>query len=285
MYSRLREQFSTAALILSALALVFALMGGAYAASGGLTGKQKKEVKSIAKQYAGKEGSQGPQGPAGKDGAKGDTGAPGEPGKEGKQGPEGKAGKSVNMTEIPVEEEGCNELGGVEIEVVETPASAQEVCNGKEGKEGSPWTDGGTLPEGAMERGVWAFNGTPAEAEGGCGPPCDAYVPISFPIPLATSLHSDEVFVPISQVHVEGESDFEDFCEGVASEGTVKENLPGGPHLCVWKSGFFIGATIRRVEVIEIGAQEASANEMGAIIRLIVTDPKARGTGSWAVRG
>ena len=52
MYRRFHQRFGAAGLIVSILALILALTGAAFAASG-LTGKQKKEVTKIAKQYAG----------------------------------------------------------------------------------------------------------------------------------------------------------------------------------------------------------------------------------------
>ena len=94
----LKEPFGKAGLTVAILALVLAMVGGAYAA-GALSGKQKKEVEKIAKKYAGKTGSAGSQGPAGPAGAKGDTGTNGKDGTNGtngtngKEGPEGKQGK------------------------------------------------------------------------------------------------------------------------------------------------------------------------------------------------
>jgi len=92
MLTRIRRQFSPAALTLSVIALVLALAGGAIAASGGLTGKQKKEVKAIAKQFAGKPGAEGKAGPAGLPGPKGDPGAKGDTGSVGPEGPPGPEG-------------------------------------------------------------------------------------------------------------------------------------------------------------------------------------------------
>ena len=92
MISRIHQKLGTAGFVISIVALMAALGGGAYAASGGLNGKQKKEVEKIAKKFAGKPGapgSPGSTGPAGPAGAKGDggaAGAPGAPGKEGKEG-------------------------------------------------------------------------------------------------------------------------------------------------------------------------------------------------------
>jgi len=112
---RFREPFGKAGLTVAILALVFAMVGGAWAAVG-LNSKQKKEVKSIAKSFqgtgaAGAAGAAGPAGPKGDNGAKGDTGA------QGKEGPQGK--------------------------------------EGKQGKEGSPWTAGGVIPSGTLVTGKW----------------------------------------------------------------------------------------------------------------------------------
>jgi hypothetical protein len=131
MFNRIHQKLGTAGFIISIVALVAALGGGAYAASGGLTGKQKKEVTKIAqteaKKFAGKTGATGPAGANGANGAKGDTGAAGLTGAEGKQGPEGKPGK--------------------------------------EGEEGSPWTLGGVLPANATETGTWLLESPTASNE------------------------------------------------------------------------------------------------------------------------
>ncbi len=72
-----REPFGKAAgLVVAIVALVFAMVGGAYAA-GALTGKQKKEVKKIAKKYAGEAGPAGQQGKEGKQGPTGPEGPQG----------------------------------------------------------------------------------------------------------------------------------------------------------------------------------------------------------------
>lgn len=95
MISRIHSKLGTAGFIVAIVALVAALGGGAYAAQQGLNGKQKKEVKNIAKKFAGKQGPAGPQGlpgPAGAPGAKGDTGAAGPEGPPGEEGPIGKTG-------------------------------------------------------------------------------------------------------------------------------------------------------------------------------------------------
>jgi hypothetical protein len=85
------EPFGKAGLIVAVLALVLAMVGGAWAAVG-LNSKQKKEVAKIAKRYAGKPGvpgTQGPAGPAGKEGPQGKEGPAGEEGQQGKPGEDG----------------------------------------------------------------------------------------------------------------------------------------------------------------------------------------------------
>jgi hypothetical protein len=95
MFERIHQKLGTAGFIISIVALVAALGGGAYAASGALTGKQKKEVEKIAKKVGGKPGpagAQGPAGPAGAPGAKGDAGTAGTNGTNGTNGTDGAPG-------------------------------------------------------------------------------------------------------------------------------------------------------------------------------------------------
>jgi hypothetical protein len=159
----IREPFGKAGLTVAILALVFATAGGAYAA-GKLTSKEKKEVEKIAKKFAGKPG------------APGAAGAPGANGTNGKDGTNGTAGKGVVVetvnTGVATE---CSKLGGSSFHE-EGSSSKSFACNGKEGKEGNPWTELGTLPEGATETGTWAGQVAPGGA---------AYVPVSLVLPMA----------------------------------------------------------------------------------------------------
>lgn len=118
MFSTVRKRLTYANVVLT-LALVFALTGGAFAASKYVITSTKQISPKVLKTLkgaggaagaAGPAGAQGPQGPQGNAGVKGETGGPGK---------EGKAGEP--------------------------------------GKEGSPWTDKGTLPKGSSETGQWAF--------------------------------------------------------------------------------------------------------------------------------
>lgn len=130
----IREPFGTAGLIVACLALVFAMAGGALAAKGGLTGKQRKEVAKIAKHYAGKRGPRGKNGQNGQNGTNGAPGAKGDKGANGATGPAGQTG-----------------------------APGAPGANGKNGVNGTNGEDGAcsnakpvcTLPPGGTETGVW----------------------------------------------------------------------------------------------------------------------------------
>jgi Collagen triple helix repeat (20 copies) len=125
MFNRIHQKLGTAGFVIAIVALVAALGGGAYAASGGLTGKQKKEVEKIAKKYAGMPGAPGANGA---NGTKGDTGAPGPAGPAGNEGLEGKPGPE-----------------------------------GKQGSVGPAGPTETNLPPGKTETGAWSFFQAPAE--------------------------------------------------------------------------------------------------------------------------
>lgn len=180
MFQAIHKQFGTAGLILSVAAVVLALAGGAFAASGGLTGKQKKEVKSIAKSFP------GPAGPAG---AKGDPGAAGGAGAAGAP---GKDGASATAEPFSGEAHGCKE-GGV---LVKSASAEVPVCNGKKGAQGpaGPVCENGEclLPEGATETGIWYIRGTETTS-----------LSISFPLrlPAATEVHPYYVTAQEAELH------------------------------------------------------------------------------------
>jgi hypothetical protein len=103
MFQAIRTRINTTSVV-AVLALVFAMTGGAYAASKYLINSTKQispKVLKALKGNAGANGGQGaagpagpggPQGPAGPQGPGGPGGAPGAPGKEGPPGKEGKTG-------------------------------------------------------------------------------------------------------------------------------------------------------------------------------------------------
>jgi hypothetical protein len=207
MYQRYRERFGTAGVVVGVIALVLAMVTGAYAAGGGLSGKQKKEVEKIAKKYAGKDGAAG---------AAGTNGTNGTNGKDGSNGAPGADGKSVAVTLIEEGEEGCEELGGAEVKQ-QGAANGTEVCNGAEG---SPWTAGGTLPSGATETGTWVAAGSTGAA-------------VSFALPTQTAIGASWFFI-------DGSSSSEDKeeCDNGKGEAPSPDNPEAKPgNLCLFKVG------------------------------------------------
>lgn len=193
----IREPFGTAGLIVACIALVFALTGAAFAAVG-LNAKQKKEVKAIAKHFAGKPGAQGPAGPQGPAGANG---------KDGANGTNGAAGKSVSLVnETPLN---CAE-GGFTYEV-EGSGVENEVCNGEQGAAGSPWVVG-EAPSGATLKGTWVL------------PPATTSGLEEFYAPISTG-------VPVPAVALVSQAPKAPFCP----EGSAEEPKPGlAGVLCVF---------------------------------------------------
>lgn len=225
------------------VALVFAMSGGAFAATGGLgspgghdgtavAGVAKVKKRSKATGKAGPRGPQGKQGPQGLEGPAGKEGPSGPEGKEGKQGlrgkegegkegpagqpgTNGKEGETVTVTTLAQGSAGCPE-GGAEFSDSSGSATA---CNGK--------SAGGTLEPEGVEQGLWSMQSNPANS--GFKIPEQKYdfaeteAIISFPEPLPgedfdrVSIH----YVPLSVEHTEA-------CPGAKAE----ESVPGT--LCVY---------------------------------------------------
>jgi hypothetical protein len=221
MFHAIRKHLSYAN-VAATMALVFALTGGAVAASSnsGGSGSPAKATASVkggsgasnrasvarskgprgARGPAGPAGKEGKQGPAGQAGAQGSAGAQGAKaetgatGPEGPQGKEGTAGKGVTSETLAPGQEGC-ETGGSEF----TSASGRTTaCNGKNGK-GGGGTGGEkvfpTLPSGKTETGVWTVNMTPEEgvAHEKGELPGGVHAAVSFSLPLATPLGAGHV--------------------------------------------------------------------------------------------
>jgi hypothetical protein len=234
MPSALRSRL-TYANVVATLALVFAMSGGALAATHYLITSTKQISPKVLKKLEGREGAAGAagkEGAAGKAGANGANGSngsngegvsvssinAGEPacsrlggakfaaggkeatacnGKAGNNGLEGEKGESVTASEVKAGEAACKELGGSKFQVG-SHGEETFACNGKEG---SPWTDGGKLPPSATETGAWSFVENSAVA------PEERHlalrVPISFPIALAEPLPRKECAEHSSECHVQ----------------------------------------------------------------------------------
>lgn len=212
MLSKLAKHFTFANAVLT-VALVFVMTGGAYAASKYLITSTKQIKPNVLKQLQSKTGATGAAGPVGPAGSAGPAGAKGETGVTGKEGPAGKNGESVSAKEVKANETTCEKHGGSSFTAAGTTTLA---CNGKEGKEGSPWTAGGTLPSGKTETGTYVLRKTDnASTE-------PATTGISFPIPLG-SAPTTLSFVHIGETLPEG-------CQGSAEK---PEALPG--NLCIFE--------------------------------------------------
>jgi len=178
MFSTLRTRFGIPGVI-SVIALVFAMLGGAYAASNGsgplASSSAKHHKRHNNKSKAGKRGPRGPKGATGATGPMGPAGLPGAPGAKGDNGSNGSNGSDgsngTSATTAAYSGEEC-ENGGIE---VNSASPTAYVCNGENGQTG--FTE--TLPSGKSEKGTWSL------AMSGTGV---AWVPVSFSIPLASSV-------------------------------------------------------------------------------------------------
>jgi hypothetical protein len=281
MLSPLRNRFGIPGVI-SVIALVFAMFGGAYAATndssgGGKAAASAGKANASAKAKRGPRGPKGPAGPAGPAGAKGDAGAAGANGKDGANGSNGSNGASVTSTEFTGAQGPCSE-GGTKFTV--GAGAPSYACNGEEGpegEEGDPWTDGETLPPGATETGVWTatgdFAGTPQQAE-----ETTTYYPIGFSIPLAS---------PPTFVAVKGNSDGAAGCDGIVDGVPTAD--PG--KLCVYlqnefaESAFTFAAVDPTADVVPLPS--GGTSRAGILLQVTCAAEAlcVPASGTWAVTG
>lgn len=272
LYWRLREQFTPAALILSIVALIAALAGGAIAANPG--SDSGKATDSAVKK--GPRGPKGPAGPSGPPGAQGLPGATGEDGTNGTDGTEGRVGDSVVITEEPPFVGDCGDEGGAGFTVGGGPKVT--ACNGadgetgEDGSDGQPWTPGNQLPSGAALTGRWAVTTSQAGVNPSVPPfNLPAHVEaVSFPIQLAAA----------PTPHFSSEPTFADFDGGgPGTEGcTGTAAAPSAPsgHLCVYIGLADADAPLEFVNPHTVGAELLFLfDESGNILT----------NGSWAVTG
>jgi Collagen triple helix repeat (20 copies) len=271
MFSTLRMKFGIPGVI-SVIALVFAMFGGAYAASntsgGGkatASAKQGKQGKPGKTGKTGPAGPQGPAGPVGPAGAKGDAGA---------AGAAGAPGASVANTKLNPGNANCAE-GGAEFKV--GAGSPTFACNGEEGtqgEEGSPWTDGGTLPPKATETGTY-FVGSPTGEGTYFGGAVELGF-ISFPIPLPGPIANDHIKLVTTSAPAPAE------CENAEHTGAAgfknPEAQPG--YLCVFQAE---KENMTHVGFITPGFGEEVALPSGVLVAYEITAPLARAEGTWAV--
>jgi hypothetical protein len=193
------------------LALVFAMGGGAYAASKVFITSTKQISPKVLKALKGNTGPAGPQGSAGPAGPQGPQGLEGKAGgaaKDGASGTNGTNGVSVTSATLAAGNAHCSE-GGSEFNAAESKKTY--ACNG------SPWTAGGTLPVGKTETGEWVLRGMAAATEE------FETTAISFPIPLASP--------PPNFIFVEAGLATPEHCTGDA----LKPGAASG-YLCIFES-------------------------------------------------
>jgi hypothetical protein len=210
MFSLLRNRFGIPG-ILSVLALVFAMAGGAYAAKKYVITSTSQIKPSVLKALKGTSGAPGAPGAAG---AQGPAGANG---KDGANGLPGKDGVSAVATPLAAGNANCPD-GGAEVKSASAPAF---VCNG------SPWTAEGTLPSEATETGSWGGSAVVTKEKEEAEAEVGTLYPISFTIPLAEA--PELIYVKVGETKTG--------CPGIvggipaADPGKlcVYERLPGGP--------------------------------------------------------
>jgi hypothetical protein len=255
--SRIHRQLGTAGFVISIIALIAALGGGAYAASGGFSAKQKKEIRKIAEGVA----TPGPQGPAGTAGSQGTPGSPGIKGDKGDRGENGTNGTNgangtngtdgENVAIIPLAAAngtGHCEQGGAKFTNGTGEAFA---CNG-----GASGGYPETLPSGHTETGFW-------EVQGGKGISNEfaSVTTISFPLKLGTA--------PTEKVLITESSSAQDKakCPGEAFEPKATPGV-----LCLYVATAFSGSVTLKLGGIQ---------PFGATLFFAPTD---EAWGSWAVK-
>jgi Collagen triple helix repeat (20 copies) len=260
-FRALRKHINPAS-VLALTALVFAVTGGAFAATGsGGNGSHARLTASASK--AKPKAKAGPRGPAGPKGATGATGATGAAGATGPAGAKGENGAA----------------GGAGSQGVQGSQGPQ----GPEGKQGEPGAEGppgpitGVLPKGVVETGMWLVGQSSAEFKTGV---------ISFPLQLAKALGENEVhYITVKEVT---ENKLPTGCAGSVE---APETVSAGA-LCIFESpssepvggpppsGFELPPFI-----VPPGSNAPGTGTTGARIVIGEGEPEANFVGTWVVRG
>jgi hypothetical protein len=279
MFSTLRTRFGIPGVI-SVIALVFAMFGGAYAASNSSGGGK---ATASAKAKKGPRGPKGATGPGGPQGPAGPAGAAGKDGANGNSGAPGSAGTSV--TSAPASAEECPS-GGTKF----TSASGtSHVCNG-EAPAGGEFPE--FLPSKKTETGVWGKRYPSVEASSSEAGSNLAF-PISFPIPL-----EEAPTVVVVQSTEEGTS----ACPGrgggsFPSPEEEEEEIPYVPtipmaepgFLCIYISGQ-VGAHLEEPPAktyVSYGEEgwyaQVGASQTGTLLNGRCSNQNCELAGTWAV--
>jgi len=271
MFSTLRNRFGIPGVI-SVIALVFAMFGGAYAASNS-SGGGKATASAKAKQgprgKTGKTGPAGPAGPAGPTGPAGPAGAKGDAGTAGSNGTNGTNGKNGESVAIaPYVGPECEEASGEEGAKFTNASGTAYACNGAGGSGG-----GGGLPAqlgpGQSETGAWKF-----VSEGGA----EQFQLIGWPIPLSSA---DLSHMTLKAINPEGVGATPAQCPGSVEEPTA---APG--YLCVytdkWQSTFS-GAAAGGYKPNAAGTEQAGFGSSGIYLYFENVSPGPVAQGTFAI--
>jgi hypothetical protein len=265
MFSAIRRRFTYANVAMT-LALVFAMSGGAYAASKYLITSTKQISPKVLKSLQGKAGSagaNGAQGPAGPTGPQGPAGAKGENGTSGTSGANG-----VSVTSS-AEAAGTNcKAGGSKFV---SASGTTYACNGEKGAAGQTGFSE-HLPAGKTETGTWAAN--PAEGQ-------EQLVGISFNIPLEAELED-------SQVHVVDLEELKGIVQRATTSclGTAEDPTAAPGNLCVY-IGEDLGGLHGNVQVGGVskpyGLLLPGVGRSGAVLKFTNNGTPTLAYGTWAV--
>ena len=301
MFQALRKHLNPAT-VMAFAALVFALTGGAFAATGGSSPSHATLTASAAKSKAKPKTKAGPRGPAGKTGATGATGAPGATGPAGPAGAAGAKGENgaagTNGSNGETGKTGETGQAGANVKTEKDSTDCQEggtkftvggksehVCNG------SPWTAGGTLPAGATETGSFAAGGKAEPTPLGKA----ITAALSFAVPLKEGLTFSSSEPEKNHVHLipqggKGEGKFGPGNEGpytgcpTTSEASKPEAEPG--NLCIFVGGASNLEVSASFPLVPDGA-EVGAGTTGTVLFFHPTSETERveALGAWAVTG
>jgi hypothetical protein len=270
-FSRKRLSYSS---IAATLALLFAMSGGALAATHYLITSTKQISPKVLQALKAKNGTNGTAGPAGPAGPSGTAGPAGPPGPQGSKGETGIAGKDGTG------QQGERGPRGPQGEPGEPGSAGQPGTPGQDGKEGSPWTVNGTLPAGKTEKGQWVISEEILKTEFKLSFPKTA---LSFPIPLSTTLVGPaENFIGPEEGEGEGKErkPFPVGCKGNAA----KPEAASGD-LCVFAQFSDPGIAFLGMLNAENGETEQIGKTGALLIFLVSAEGPQEAHGSWAVTG
>jgi hypothetical protein len=151
--------------------------------------------------------------------------------------------------------------------MLHSASGENEVCNGEDGEDGSPWTAGGVLPSGKTETGAWA--GTiPASGSGQAA--------ISFTVPLAADI--DEAHVRLNDFVAETiDPACDTFVNAPPGPPVFGTPIPDPGYLCIYK-----GQGLAAINGVAKAIFGPGAGEVGAVIGLSGTVGQSI-QGEWAV--